>query len=610
VLTINEKQGVEMDWSHELVESLIWLVSAFFISLVGFVGVMWFLARCTQWGKQFWKLSWPYFDPRRSPEPLAKLALILLLTLFSVRMDVLFSFWYNGFYSAMQRLDAKLVWFFIGIFSILAVIHVIRTLISFYLQQAFEIYWQVWLNDRLLQRWLGNQAYYRSQHVSSLADNPDQRIQQDVASFVTNSMALSMGLVGAMVSIFAFTIILWGLSGPLTLFGVTMPRAMVYLVYLYVIIATVFAFKLGRPLIRLSFLNEKFNASYRYALIRIREYGESVAFYRGERVEAVTLNSRFRDVIGNAWDIVFRSLKLSGFNLSIAQAAVVFPFIVQLPRYLSKQIPLGDVMQTGTAFGQVQDSLSFFRTSYDTFAAYRAVLVRLDGFLDTLDQVDVLPAPSVESDQRHVAVANLTVLAPNGQPLVSDLTLDISAHQPLLVRGPSGAGKTTLLRAIAGLWPFAEGQITRPTGDRSLFLSQKPYLPLGSLRQAIYYPMPAEDNDHAQDILVQCQLAQLANRLDEEADWTQILSLGEQQRLAFGRIFLNSPDVVFLDEATSAMDEGLEDAMYRLLRQRLPDTVVVSVGHRSTLKPFHPFELLLGANGAWEIAESSLYKRE
>jgi putative ATP-binding cassette transporter len=207
-------------------------------------------------------------------------------------------------------------------------------------------------------------------------------------------------------------------------------------------------------------------------------------------------------------------------------------------------------------------------------------------------------------------VSNLTVHDPNGNPLVSELTLDISAHQPLLVRGASGAGKTTLLRAIAGLWPFAEGQITRPTGDHSLFLSQKPYLPLGTLRQAIYYPKPADDNDQARDILVQCQLGQLASRLDEEADWTQILSLGEQQRLAFGRIFLNSPDVVFLDEATSAMDEGLEDAMYQLLRQRLPETVVVSVGHRNTLKPFHPFELLLGAEGAWKVAESSVYRRE
>ena len=591
-----------MDWSNELVDSLVWLAATFSISLVGFVGVVWFLARRSRWGRQFWRLTWPYFDPRRSPRPLAKLALILLLTLFSVRMNVLFSFWYNGFYSALQKLDARLVWFFIGIFSILATVHVVRALLSFYLQQAFEIYWRVWLNDRLLGLWLGDQAYYRSRHVSTLADNPDQRIQQDVASFVSSSMLLSMGLVSAVVSIFAFTIILWTLSGSLILFNIAIPRAMVYLVYLYVLVATLFAFKLGRPLIRLSFLSERFNASYRYALIRVREYGESVAFYHGERVEAATLGRRFGDVIGNAWDIVFRSIKLSGFNLTIAQAAVVFPFLVQLPRFLRKQIALGDVMQTGTAFGQVQDSLFFFRESYDNFASYRAVLDRLAGFLDTLDQVNALPGPSLRSENGRVAVSDMTVRTPDGIALVTALTLDISAHQPLLVRGRSGAGKTTLLRALAGLWPYAEGAITRPAGDRSLFLSQKPYLPLGSLRQALYYPKPVEEGNHARELLVLCQLGQLASRLDEDADWSQILSLGEQQRLAFGRVLLNKPEAVFLDEATSAMDEGLEDAMYRLLRRQLPDTVLVSVGHRSTLKPFHRFELLLQGGGAWEIS--------
>ena len=400
---------------------------------------------------------------------------------------------------------------------------------------------------------------------------------------------------------FAFTAILWNLSGPLIVFGFTLPRAMVYLVYLYVLIATSIAFKVGRPLIRLSFLNEQFNASYRYALVRLREFGESVAFYHGERVEAATLSRCFHDVIGNAWDIIFRTLKLSGFNLTIGQAAVIFPFMVQLPRYLSRQIELGDVMQTGNALGQVQEALSFFRESYETFAGYRAVLDRLSGFLDSIHAANALPSLRVEPQGARVAVSGLTVRRPDATILVADLTLDVSTHQPLLVRGPSGVGKTTLLRAIAGLWPFAEGAVIRPTGTNSLFLSQKAYLPIGSLREAMYYPMAAEENDRADEILRQCQLGHLAGRLDEEANWSQRLSPGEQQRLAFGRTLLNKPIAVFLDEATAAMDEGLEEAMYRLLRSQLPETVVVSVGHRSTLKPLHRFELFLSGQGKWQL---------
>jgi len=592
-----------MDWSRVLIESLIWLVSAFCISLFVFTTVAWLLSRYTHWGKQVWSLAWPCFTPSRSWRPTANLAGILFLTLFSVRMNVLFSFWYNGFYSALQKLDSKLVWFFIGLFVVLATVHVLHSLLNFYIQQAFEIYWRVWLNKYFLQNWLGAQAYYRSQYLTNPADNPDQRIQQDVASFVSISLNLSTGLINAVVSMFAFTAILWGLSGSLIVFGFTIPRAMVYLVYLYVIIATWVAFKVGRPLIRLSFLNEQFNASYRYALVRLREFGESVAFYHGEEVEAVTLNRCFHDVIGNAWDIIFRTLKLSGFNLTIGQAAVIFPFMVQLPRYLSKQIELGDVMQTGNAFSQVQEALSFFRVSYETFAGYRAVLDRLSGFIDSIQAANALPSLSVESHDVQVMVSGLTVRKPDMTPLVSDLTLDISNHQPLLVRGDSGIGKTTLLRAIAGLWPFAEGSITRPTGSDSLFLSQKAYLPIGSLRKAICYPIAAEQNDRVNKILMQCQLGHLAERLDEVADWAQKLSPGEQQRLAFGRILINKPDAVFLDEATSAMDEGLEEAMYRLLREQLPDTVVVSVGHRSTLKPFHRFELVLLGNGKWKLKD-------
>lgn len=590
-----------MDWNHELLESLIWLGKAFALSLVGLAITSVLLARFTVWGRQFWRLTSGYFKPSYSKLPLIWLAVIVFMTLFAVRMNVLFSFWYNGFYSAMQNLDAKAFWFMLAVFAVLATIHVGRALMNFYLQQAFQVRWRIWLTNMLIERWTERQGYYRAQFVQQSADNPDQRIQQDVESFVASSLTLSMGLLDATVSLFAFSIILWGLSGSLDLLGVELPRAMVFLVYLYVVVATVFALKIGRPLIRLNFLNEQFNANFRYALIRLREYGESIAFYRGEPVERANLLARFGSVIANMWAIIFRSLKFQGFNLAVSQAAVVFPFIVQAPRLLSKQITLGDVMQTAQSFGQVADALSFFRTSYDNFATYRAVITRLSGFLDSTEDAARLPRARIEPGSRVLVLDSLTVKTPADEVLVDKLSFDLQSASSLLIRGKSGVGKTTLLRAVAGLWPYVDGDIVRPDGGESFFLPQKPYLPLGTLRQALYYPAAVPTGDHAAEVLRQCHLGHLQAHLDDEADWTRTLSLGEQQRLAVGRVLLNRPQLVFLDEASSAMDEGLEYAMYQLLRQSLPETIFVSVGHRSSLLDFHSQELELLGEGKWRL---------
>ena len=590
-----------MDWNNELLASTIWLGKAFILSLIGLTITVLALSRYTGWGRQFRRLTQDFFAPSRSKVPLIWLVFLVFMTLFAVRMNVLFSFWYNDFYSAMQRLDAPAFWFALFVFAVLATVHVGRALLNFYLQQAFLIRWRVWMTNTLIARWIDKQAYYRSQFVRDNADNPDQRIQQDVDSFVTISLSLAMGLLDAVVSLFAFTIILWNLSGVLALFGYEIPRAMVFMVYLYVIIATVFALKIGRPLIALSFLNEKFTANFRYALIRLREYGESIAFYRGEGVERDNLLARFASVIKNAWDIIYRSLKFQGFNLAVSQAAVVFPFIVQAPRLLSKQITLGDVMQTAQAFGQVEGALSFFRSSYDNFASYRAVINRLSGFLDSMDATEQLPSAAISAGADRLKVAGLFVQTPAGKLLVDDLRLDLPRASSLLIRGRSGVGKTTLLRAVAGLWPYVSGTVERPIGEKVLFLPQKPYLPLGSLRQALYYPADARADGRAEEVLQRCQLGHLAAQLDIEADWSRTLSLGEQQRLAIGRVLLNDPQLVFLDEASSAMDEGLEYAMYQLLRDSLPQTIVVSVGHRSSLLGFHTQELELLGEGQWTL---------
>jgi len=602
------------------------------------------LARATSWGRQFWGLSGQYFVQHK--KAVAGIALILFLTLFAVRMDVLFSMWYNTMYTALQNLDEAVFWFAMQLFALLATVHVVRALTDYYVQQSFIIHWRTWLNEHLLGAWLDKQAYFRTQYLQDPLENPDQRIQQDVTIFVQTSLSLSMGMVNAIVSTIAYTLILWNLSGTLALFGVDVPRAMVFLVFVYVLIATVFAIRIGRPLVLLNFLNERFGADYRYALVRLREYAESIAFYAGEKVEGLLLRHRFAQVIGNTWAIIRRSLRFLGFNFVVSQTAAVFPFLLQAQRFFSKEITLGDMVQTAQAFGTLQANLSFFRNAYDDFASYRATLDRLGGFSRAITSANTLPVPTLRDDGARLALQGVTLSKPDGSALINDLNLDLAPGQSLLIRGPSGSGKTTLLRAIAGLWPYAHGDIARPSSG-VLFLSQKAYLPLGSLRAALYYPSipageaeaPGDPRGHrlsqasvefaalrnldrlvaqaqaltapprpdipdtvAIEVLTAVQLGHLVERLDEVQDWSRVLSLGEQQRLAFGRLLLARPVLAFLDEATSAMDEGLEDAMYRLIRARLPEAMLVSVGHRSTLLAHHTLHLNLAGDGNWSLA--------
>ena len=590
-----------MQWSVEWAASLLWIARAWLFTALAFVALAALLARFTHWGRQFTRLAWPYFTPRRSTRPLATAALILLLSIAGVRMNVLFSFWNNGFFDSMQALDAGRFWFFMRLFVLLAVVHVVRVLVAYLVAQAFEIHWRTWMNDRLMDDWLAGSAYYRTQFVAAPGDNPDQRIQVDIGSFVAFSRSLAVGAIEAAVSLVEFSVILWQLSGPLVVGGLELPRAMVFIVFVYVVVASAIAFRLGRPLIRLNFMSEKFAADFRYALIRVREYAENIAFYGGEAVERRGLAQRFAAFIANLWAIVFRSMKFDGFNFAVNQAAVVFPTLLQAQRYFAGAIRLGDVTQTAQAFDQVQSALSFFRLSYDGFAQYRAVLDRLSGFVAANDAARALPALAVGAQADALEISALELRRPDGAPLLHALQLRLAPGQALLVQGPSGVGKTTLLRALAGLWPYVSGSVRRPAAADSLFLPQRPYLPLGTLREALAYPAAEVDAARLHDALARVQLAPLAGQLDREADWSRILSLGEQQRLAFARVLLQRPKIAFLDEATSATDEGLEHALYELLRRELPQCMLVSVGHRSTLAAFHTHRLLLQADGRWRL---------
>ena len=589
-----------MDYTQEIITSSLWIARTLALTVIFFSLGIFLLVRLTHWGKQFWMFAGGYLSPKRSIKPLLFFVLIVTLTLFSVRLSLVHSTWYNNMYTALQEFNQTVFWEQMILFCFIAGFSVAAALISYYLNQRFSINWIEWLNTELLEKWMDKRAYYKSQYMGNNLDNPDQRIQQDIQSYVKTTLSLSTGVIDAVTSMISYTILLWGLAGPMTLLGIEIPRAMVYLVFAYVIFTTLIAFWLGKPLIRLNFANEKLNANYRYSLIRVKEYAESIAFYAGEKVEKSRLYKQFRAVIDNMWDIVFRALKFSGFNLVVSQISVVFPLLIQVGRYFEKQIKLGDLMQTLQVFGKLHSNLSFFRNTYDSFAEYKATLDRLTGFHYSVEAAQKQSKTDITDHPTDVIFQHLSVKSPMGKILIKDLNLTLTQGNSLLIQGQSGVGKTTLLRTIAGLWSYAEGKIFCPQHN-TLFLSQRPYLPQGNLLTALYYPDTTENVDLAKitRVLEQVQLAHLQDRLEQEQDWSRILSLGEQQRLAFARLLLHKPTVAFLDEASASLDEGMEYAMYRLIREELPNTTIISVGHRSTLVPLHQQQLELHTDGSW-----------
>lgn len=592
-----------MNWTEELLTSIFWILKSLAITSIAFSLILALLTKTTRWAHQFWLLAEGYLSPKNSLKPLGYFAIIIFFNLLSVRLDILFSNWYNAMYSALQEMNVNVFWQQMIIFSALATVHVCNVLLTYYLTQRFTIQWRTWLNENMVNKWTYNQAYYKTQFLEKQLDNPDQRIQQDILSYVSSSITFATGVISSTVSLVAFTVILWNLSGPMTVMGIEIPHMMVFLVFIYVLISSIIAFRVGRPLISLNFANEHLNANYRYSLIRLKEYAESIAFYRGEKAEKILLLQQFEKVIDNVWQIVYRTLKLSGFNLAVSQVSVIFPLIIQATRYFSEQIKLGDLMQTAQAFGKVQTALSFYRNSYDDFTAYRAVLDRLTGFHTAIQQSHQAAKTSIHPSAESVIFQQVNVKTPDGKMLIQDLNLTLNKGDSLLIQGASGAGKTTLLRTIAGLWAYSEGQVTCPQ-QNTLFLSQKPYLPQGRLIDALYYPEKTPDNvdlAQAKTIIQQVQLGHLCDKLTWEDEWTRVLSLGEQQRLAFARLLLHKPIVAFLDEATASMDEGLEDFMYRLIRQVLPDTIIISVGHRSTLQIHHTQHLQIREDHSWEL---------
>jgi putative ATP-binding cassette transporter len=621
-----------IDWGHTLVESLSWVAIAWAISAVSLLAVLVALRLVTPWGRQFWRITGGYFTGGHSAPVWLTLGVLLLSVVIGVRLTVLFSYQANDLNSGIQTAVQGLAihddavrnsgihgfWTSIKIFSIMAALYIARGVLDIYLVQRFIVAWRIWLTDRLTGDWLEGRAYYRARFIDGTIDNPDQRIQQDIDVLTAGTGGtpnvpsngtrdvLLFGAVESVLSVFSFTAILWNLSGTLTLFGVSMPRAMFWILIVYVLLATVIGFWIGRPLIRLSFRNELTNAAFRYALVRVRDAAEAVGFYRGEAAERVQLSGKFRPIIDNYLRYVNRTVSWFGFNISMSQLIVPLPWVLQAPRLFAGQIRFGDVTQTATAFNQISDGLSFFRNAYDQFASYRAAIIRLYGLVVADDKARGLPEllvlPSVGG---AVEIEGVEVRTPDGDQLIESLDLHLSEGDALVITGPSGSGKTTLLRSLAQLWPYGSGTLRCPDGpNHTMFLSQLPYVPLGDLRAVVSYPAESGDIPDAalRDVLERVMLPHLVDLLDEEQDWVKVLSPGEQQRVAFGRVLLTKPKAVFVDEATSAMDEGLELTMYRLLRAELPGTVVVSVSHRSTVEQHHQQRLELLGEGRWQLS--------
>ena len=614
-----------LNWGDELITSLLWVAKAWAIAAVCTLVVLALLARFTTWGRQFWRITGDYFTGRQSIRVWALLGVLLLSVMIDVRLGVLFSYQINDQFSALEgafdderganQSAIEGFWAAMVVYVGLAVTDIIRNLLDVYLMQRFIIRWRVWLTQRLTRDWLDGDAYYRGRFVEHPIDNPDQRIQQDIDAFTTGtgegtntpsvgtSQTLVFGTVFAIVNVVSFTPILWGLAGPLTVFGITVPKALFWMALVYVFFTTIVAFWIGHPLIRLSFRNELTNAAFRYALVRLRDAAEAVGFYRGETAERGQLMTRFVAIIANYRSFVRRTLLFLGWNRSMNQIVDPLPTVVQAPRLFAGEIQLGDITQSSTAFRQVHDSLAFFRAVYDSFANYRAVIIRLDGLVNANEQARELPTlTALPSGDGSLELDDVEVRTPQGVRLLDPLDVRLDAGESLVITGGSGCGKTTLLRSLAQLWPFTSGTVRSPA-DGTMFLSQLPYMPLGDLRTVISYPAAAGEFDDAaiQSALDTVALGHLSSRLDEVADWAKVLSPGEQQRIAFARVLLARPKVVFLDESTSALDEGQEFALYRALRTALPDCIVVSVSHRSTVEQHHDRRLALLGGGQWRL---------
>jgi len=545
----------------------------------------------------FWALAKPYWVSEQRNKGLLLAVAVIGLSLGMVYLSVQFNTWNKDFYNALEKKDQPEFLQQLWRFTYLAVFWIIAGVYRLYLQQMLLIEWRAWLNENFLARWLEDRAYYRLQLVDRGVDNPDQRIADDLRIFVDMTLDLSIGLLSAVVTLISFTGILWSLSGDFAIGGLAIPGYLFWVAVIYAGIGTWLTQVIGKPLIGLDFNQQRFEADYRYSLVRLRENSEGVALYRGEALEHANFRERFDHVIQNWWGIMRKRKQLNWFVSFYEQFAIVFPYLVAAPRYFAGEVGLGFIFQTSSALGEVRGSLSWFIGIYPQFASWKATVDRLTSFNASLERARSdavrLGGERAEEAADGIGIEGLELGLPQGRPLLAATSIQLRPGEDVLVTGPSGAGKSTFFRALAGIWPYWKGRMRLPKGARLLFLPQKPYLPIGTLKRAVTYPADEAKFSDAQiaDALTTVGLPGLAADLERSENWAQVLSGGEQQRLAFSRALLNAPDWLFLDEATASLPEDAQEALYRLLKERLPRATLVSIGHRASLRAQHRREL-------------------
>ena len=558
------------------------------------------------WTREFivglFHLITPYWNSEEKKSARLYLAAIITLTIAAVYMTLLLNEWFNSFYSALQNYDSGAVYRGLLRFTGLAFAHIAFAVYSYYLQQRLALRWRKWMTKNYLAKWTGQQMYYRLEMFSQgTADNPDQRISEDINLFTARTLSFMSGLLRSATTIVCFIFVLWNLSEVLSFSAagqeIHIYGYLVWTALAYSVLGTWITHKVGHRLVSLNYLQQKLEADFRFSMVRFRETAESVAFYNGAAKEESFLSNRFMTLLRNTLFIIKKQKQLSWLTNSYAQIAIIFPFVVAVPRYLSQNISLGGLMQIANCFGKVQDAMSYFVDVYASLAEWQSCAERLlsfDKHIAAIEKETEEKSGSLVREETHdrLRLADVTISVPamdenkRTREIISSASCTIKSGEHVILKGPSGSGKSTLLRTLAGFWPYVKGHISMPAPSEMMFIPQKPYIPMGTSAEAASYPLETADEEILSPLLVECGLSHLMEKTDTEADWSHILSLGEQQKLAFVRVFLRKPKWVFLDEATSAMDEETEEKMYRLLTA-LPGTTVISIGHRSTLDKWH-----------------------
>ncbi len=539
--------------------------------------------------RRVWQMITPYWRSEEKGKAWVLLIAVIGLSLFSVAISVWINSWYKDFYNALEKKDDTAFWSLILYFCGIAAVAILGAVYRLYLTQMLTIRWRAWLTEKHFSRWLAHKNYYQLEQ-GGYTDNPDQRISEDLNNFTSNTLSLGLGLIRTVVSLVSFSIILWGVSGSIEVFGYTIPGYMFWCALIYAVVGSWITHLIGRRLIGLNNQQQRFEADLRFSMVRVRENAESIALYNGEANENQRLSTRFGRVWHNFWDIMKVSKRLTFFTAGYSQIAVIFPFIVAAPRYFAGKIELGELMQINSAFGNVQENFSWFISAYADLASWRATCDRLLSFRQAMtENEERAPAIDVQLQGHELKVQHVGLDLADGRHLLTNADMTVEQGDRLMLSGRSGSGKSTLLRAMGGLWPAGHGAIRLPSA-RYLFLPQKPYLPIGTLREALSYPQAGDTyaSERYEQVLETCRLPHLIARLDEANHWQRLLSPGEQQRLAFARALLYAPQWLYMDEATSAMDEEDEANLYQALIDQLPGLSIVSVGHRSSLKRFHP----------------------